>query len=199
MSNVATTYDASNPEQLQATDTVYGVAADAFEPRAVARLLAAKGRGREMPPPVLISDAGTIDALALEVPTWARALVENYWPGALTVVCHQQPSLTWDLGETRGTVAIRMPDLLSRSGPLAVSSANLTGRPAATTAGEAADMLGEEVAVILDAGAATGGVASTILDCTGASPYLLREGAIAAIELRQFLAGLEGDVGLEEG
>lgn len=223
MSTVATTYDARDPEQLQAgleaavlavraghlvvlpTDTVYGLAADAFEPRAVAGLLAAKGRGREMPPPVLISDAGTIDALALEVPRWARALVERYWPGALTVVCHQQPSLTWDLGETRGTVAIRMPDheaareLLSRSGPLAVSSANLTGRPAATTAEEAADMLGEEVEVILDAGPAPGGVASTILDCTGAHPYLLREGAIGTGELRDFLASLEDDVRLEAG
>lgn len=223
MSNVATTYDALDPEQLQAgleaavlairagqlvvlpTDTVYGVAADAFEAPAVAALLAAKGRGREAPPPVLISAAGTIDALTLEPSSWTRALVEEYWPGPLTVVCRQQPSLTWDLGETKGTVAVRMPDhqvaldLLSRSGPLAVSSANLTGRPAAVTAAEAADMLGESVAVIIDAGQAPGGVASTILDCTGANPYLLREGALPASRIEEFLAGLGEDVRLETG
>jgi tRNA threonylcarbamoyl adenosine modification protein (Sua5/YciO/YrdC/YwlC family) len=92
------------------TDTVYGVAADAFDPAAVKSLLQAKGRGREMPPPVLVSAATTIDALAINVPDWARTLVERFWPGPLTLVCHQQASLQWDLGDTRGTVAIRMPD-----------------------------------------------------------------------------------------
>ena len=122
------------------TDTVYGIAADAFSHDAVRRLLEAKGRGREMPPPVLVSAATTLDALAEGVPTWARTLVERFWPGPLTLVCRQQASLMWDLGETRGTVAVRMPDdavalaVLERTGPLAVSSANLTGRPAATDA-----------------------------------------------------------------
>ena len=131
------------------TDTVYGVAADAFDPEAVAALLEAKGRGREMPPPVLVSAATTLDALAVRVPDYARALVEEFWPGPLTLVCHQQASLQWDLGDTRGTVAVRMPDhevaleLLERTGPLAVSSANLTGSPAATDADEAEQMLGE--------------------------------------------------------
>ena len=117
------------------TDTVYGVAADAFDPAAVTALLRAKGRGREMPPPVLVSAATTIDALAVRVPDYARALVEKFWPGPLTLVCHQQTSLQWDLGDTRGTVAIRMPDhelareILERTGPLAVSSANTTGQP----------------------------------------------------------------------
>ena len=117
------------------TDTVYGVAADAFDPAAVTALLRAKGRGREMPPPVLVSAATTIDALAVRVPDYARALVEKFWPGPLTIVCHQQTSLQWDLGDTRGTVAIRMPDhelareVLERTGPLAVSSANTTGSP----------------------------------------------------------------------
>ena len=119
------------------TDTVYGIGADAFEAAAVQRLLDAKGRGRDMPPPVLVSASTTLDALAVNVPGWARALVAEFWPGPLTVVCHQQTSLQWDLGETRGTVAIRMPDddialaVLERTGPLAVSSANITGRPAA--------------------------------------------------------------------
>lgn len=219
MTSVGTIYDTSDPEQLERgleaaaralrdgelivlpTDTVYGVGADAFEASSVAGLLAAKGRGREMPPPVLISAATTIDALALGLPQWARSLVEEYWPGPLTLVCHQQPSLTWDLGETKGTVAMRMPDhevaleLLSRVGPTAVSSANTTGRPAATTAAEAAGMLGEHVSVILDAGPAGGGPASTILNCTTDRPFVLREGAIPTGELRTFLAGL--DVELE--
>ena len=144
------------------TDTVYGIAADAFSHDAVRSLLAAKGRGREMPPPVLVSAATTLDALAEGVPAWARTLVETFWPGPLTLVCRQQSSLVWDLGETRGTVAVRMPDdevalaVLERTGPLAVSSANLTGRPAATDADAAEEMLGDVVAVIVDAGTVPG-------------------------------------------
>ena len=130
------------------TDTVYGIAADAFNPEAVAALLAAKGRGRQMPPPVLVSAKTTVEALASGVPDWALALVEELWPGPLTLVLHQQTSLQWDLGETRGTVAVRMPDhdvaleLLARTGPLAVSSANRTGLPAALDADDAEKMLG---------------------------------------------------------
>src|SRR5690349_19312987 len=167
------------------TDTVYGVAADAFDPAAVKRLLLAKGRGREMPPPVLVSTATTIDALAVNVPTYARTLVERFWPGPLTLVCHQQASLQWDLGDTRGTVAIRMPDhevareILERTGPLAVSSANTTGSPAATDAAGAMRMLGEEVAVVVDAGSSPGGEASTIIDVTGPEPRVLRRGALS--------------------
>ena len=177
------------------TDTVYGVAADAFDPAAVKALLQAKGRGREMPPPVLVSTATTIDALAINVPGWARTLVEEFWPGPLTLVCHQQSSLQWDLGDTRGTVAIRMPDhevareILERTGPLAVSSANTTGRPAATDADEAERMLGEDVAVIVDAGRSPGGEASSIVDVTGTRGRLLRRGALS---LEQLNAALEG-------
>ncbi|WP_249666097.1 L-threonylcarbamoyladenylate synthase [Nocardioides faecalis] len=187
------------------TDTVYGVGADAFDAAAVQRLLAAKGRGREMPPPVLVGTAGTLDALATRVPVYVPVLVERFWPGALTLVCHQQPSLQWDLGETRGTVAVRMPDhevaraLLDRTGPLAVSSANLTGRPAALDADEAMQMLGESVAVVVDGGPAPGGVASTIVDATGERPRLLRDGAISVAELDAALAelGLTVDTGAE--
>ncbi len=192
------------------TDTVYGVGADAFEARAVQRLLDAKGRGRDMPPPVLIGVAATLDALGTGIAPWVRTLVERYWPGPLTVVLRQQSSLRWDLGETRGTVAVRMPDdpvaleLLHRTGPLAVSSANTTGSPAATDADAAERMLGGQVAVILDGGPTAGEVPSTILDCTGDRPRMLRAGAIAAEELIALLeadgvdcGGLSG--GLAEG
>ncbi|WP_294180341.1 L-threonylcarbamoyladenylate synthase [uncultured Schumannella sp.] len=140
------------------TDTVYGVAADAFSPDAVEALLEAKGRDRTSPPPVLVPGIPTLDALAEVVPTEVRRLVEEFWPGGLTVILRARASLDWDLGETRGTVALRQPsdpialELLSETGPLAVSSANLTGEPAATTAEEAERMLGERVAVYLDAG-----------------------------------------------
>jgi tRNA threonylcarbamoyl adenosine modification protein (Sua5/YciO/YrdC/YwlC family) len=166
------------------TDTVYGIAADAFSADAVAALLAAKGRGRQMPPPVLVSAKTTLDALASEVPDWARALVEVFWPGPLTLVLRQQSSLQWDLGETRGTVAVRMPDhevaleLLSRTGPLAVSSANRTGLPAALDADDAEKMLGERVRVILDAGPTPGPVPSTIIDCTADHGRVLRQGVV---------------------
>lgn len=179
------------------TDTVYGLAADAFNPQAVQGLLDAKGRTRQMPPPVLVPSMQTLEALTVDVPAYARAMVDALWPGALTLVCHEQPSLTWDLGETRRTVAVRMPDdaralsLLKRSGPLAVSSANRTGRAAALTVDEAEQMLGDAVAVYLDGGAAQLQAASTILDVTGAAPRILRAGAIATEELATFNSALE--------
>ncbi len=166
------------------TDTVYGLGADAFDPRAVQALLDAKGRGRQMPPPVLIPDARTLDGLATDVPAGVRALAEAFWPGGLTIILRAQPSLAWDLGETRGTVALRMPDhpvalaVLRRTGPLAVSSANLTGRPSATTVQEAYRQLGAKVPVFLDGGAAPGGVASTIVDATGDVLRIVRLGAL---------------------
>ncbi|WP_067437213.1 L-threonylcarbamoyladenylate synthase [Nocardioides jensenii] len=178
------------------TDTVYGIAADAFDADAVRALLAAKGRGREMPPPVLVSAATTLDALTNDVPVWARALVDAFWPGPLTVVCTEQASLRWDLGDTRGTVAVRMPDdplalaVLERSGPLAVSSANLTGRPAALDADTAEEMLGDRVEVIVDGGPSRGAVPSTIVDCTGEAPRLLRAGAISIDAIAEVLEPL---------
>ncbi|CAN5443386.1 hypothetical protein BH09ACT4_BH09ACT4_23070 [soil metagenome] len=153
------------------TDTVYGVAADAFAPKAVQRLLDAKGRDRKAPPPVLIPGIPTLDALAEVVPDEVRALVAEFWPGGLTIILRARRTLDWDLGETRGTVALRMPsnkialELLSETGPLAVSSANTTGEPAATTAAEAEAMLADTVAIYLEAGSA-GDVASTIVDAT---------------------------------
>ena len=178
------------------TDTVYGIGADAFDPAAVRALLAAKGRGREMPPPVLISAATTVDALAVRIPGYARALIDAFWPGPLTLVCHQQGSLQWDLGDTRGTVAVRMPDheiareILERTGPLAVSSANRTGMPAATDADQVEQMLGEEVDVIIDAGESPGGEASTIVDVTGSQGRVLRRGALSLERLNEVLEPL---------
>ncbi len=175
------------------TDTVYGLAADAFSADAVQALLDAKGRGRQSPPPVLIPNVDSLYALAESVPDLALKLAEKYWPGPLTIILRAQPSLQWDLGETKGTVALRVPNqkitlaLLAESGPLAVSSANLTGEPAATTAKQADDYLGEKVAVYLDAGDAELGVASTILDLTGAKVRIVREGAVKRDELAELL------------
>ena len=185
------------------TDTVYGVAADAFDAAAVQRLLDAKGRGRQSPPPVLVPGESTLDALAATVPDAVRTLVAEFWPGGLTVVLPAQPSLVWDLGETNGTVALRMPsdrialELLADTGPLAVSSANSTGSPAAKTAAEAEGMLGDSVAVYLDNGPA--GVSygeadvvetsSTIVDATDLAAgtgglRILRHGVISEERIR---------------
>lgn len=185
------------------TDTVYGIGADAFDPKAVRALLAAKGRGRDMPPPVLVSAASTIDALAIGVSAYARALIRDLWPGPLTLVCRQQPSLQWDIGDTRGTVAIRMPDhevaleLLGRTGPLAVSSANRTGLTAATTADEAESML-PSVDVILDDGPSPGGLPSTIVDVTGPVGRVLRIGALSLDRLNEVVSGLGVEI-VDEG
>jgi len=178
------------------TDTVYGIGADAFDADAVNDLLKAKGRGRDMPPPILVSSATTVDALAADLPGYARALIEEFWPGPLTLVCRQQPSLQWDLGDTRGTVAIRMPDhdvalaVLERTGPLAVSSANKTGQPAATDADAVLEMLGEDVAVVVDAGTSPGGQSSTIIDVTGPQGRVLRRGALSIDDLNEALEPL---------
>lgn len=179
------------------TDTVYGIAADAFAPQAVAALLAAKGRGRSMPPPVLIPRPQTLDGLAVNVSLEARRLAEEFWPGGLTLICHAQPSLTWDLGDTFGTVALRMPDdrvaldLLILTGPLAVSSANRTGHPAAATAAEAYEQLGDAVEVYLEDGPRSADAgASTIVDTTGDLPVVVREGVISFEELRAVVPGV---------
>lgn len=190
------------------TDTVYGVGADAFSPAAVQRLLDGKGRGRNQPPPVLVGSVAAMTALVSEVPAAVNDLIDAFWPGGLTIVLPAQESLVWDLGETRGTVAVRMPDhriareLLMETGPLAVSSANLTGQPAARNAVEAQDMLGDAVAVYLDGGEVAEGIASTIIDATtlvraadlpeGQEPVVrvLREGAISRDRLREVLGDL---------
>jgi L-threonylcarbamoyladenylate synthase len=177
------------------TDTVYGVGADAFSPAAVTRLLAAKGRGRDMPPPVLVGSVRAASALVEDLGSWGQQLIDEFWPGGLTIVCRAQRTLNWDLGDTKGTVAVRMPEdpvtleLLRETGPMAVTSANLTGKPAATTAQEAQEQLGDAVAVYLDGGPSAGGLASTIVDLTGDVPRMLRQGAISIGRLRE-IAGV---------
>lgn len=167
------------------TDTVYGIGADAFDSAAVTALLAAKGRGRDMPVGVLVGSWHTIEGLVYSVPPAARELIRAFWPGALSLVVRQAPSLQWDLGDARGTVMLRMPlhpvalDLLRQTGPMAVSSANVSGQPAANTAEEARRQLGDQVEVYLDGGLAEQQAASTIVDLTGASPRILREGPVA--------------------
>ena len=175
------------------TDTVYGIGADAFDTAAVAALLAAKGRGRDMPVPVLVGSWHTIDGLAFSVPPTARELIRAFWPGPLSIVVQQAPSLQWDLGDARGTVMVRMPlhpvaiELLRDVGPMAVSSANISGRQAATTAEDARRQLGDLVEVYLDAGPSQQQAASTIVDLTGATPRILRPGPITTEQIATVL------------
>ena len=179
------------------TDTVYGVGVDAFAADAVAAVLTAKGRGREMPLPVLVPNPQTVDGLAADVPDYARDLIQAFWPGPLTLVLHAQSSLMWDLGETNGTVALRMPEndaalrLLTEVGPMAVTSANLSGKPPATTILDAASQLGSAVSVYLETGPTAGGLASTILDCTREVPVILRAGAVTAGRIQEVLGDIE--------
>jgi len=178
------------------TDTVYGVAADAFTPRAITGLLAAKGRGRAMPVPVLIADVDTLEGVSTNLGSAARLLTRACWPGGLTVIVEHPPSLAWDLGDAQGTVAVRVPDddltrdLLRETGPLGVSSANRSGRPAARTAGEAIEALGELVAVVLDDGPRADGQPSTIVDCTTDPPRVLRAGAVPESRLHYLVPTL---------
>lgn len=210
------TYDVQNPESetyddaleaaVQAvrdghcvvlpTDTVYGIGCDAFNPDAVAGLLAAKKRDRTMPPPVLVPHLQTVEALAGGIPDDARRLMVAMWPGPLTVILQAQTTLHWDLGETNGTVAVRVPDndvaldILSRTGPMAVSSANLTGQPAATSVELASESLGTSVSVYLDGGTSPQTPASTIVDFTVDPPKVVRPGAISLSELREVHPGI---------
>lgn len=192
------------------TDTVYGIAANAFSPEAVQALLDAKGRGRQSPPPVLVTGINQARALVDSIPDAAIKLAETFWPGALTMIFKSQPSIDWDLGETRGTVALRVPDhkialaLIEETGPLAVSSANLTGQPAAITCQQAFDYLQESVAVYLDSGSSPKGEASTILDMTNlvdsydsagnlnttGSVKIIRRGALSEAKIRSVIGDL---------
>lgn len=184
------------------TDTVYGIAADAFSPQAVTMLLVSKGRSRTMPPPVLIPRINALDGLATDVSADARKLAEAFWPGGLTLILHAQPSLDWDLGDTQGTVALRMPadevaqELLTLTGPLAVSSANRTGQAPAQTAAEARAQLAESVEVYLEGGfrplEGTEAVASTIVDATGPVLRVVRNGAVSLDRLREHVPGVLG-------
>ncbi|MFI8961815.1 L-threonylcarbamoyladenylate synthase [Streptomyces sp. NPDC053493] len=211
---MSTRFDCSDPEERAAgvtaaaeavrqgrlvvlpTDTVYGLGADAFSPAAVAALLAAKGRGRHKPSPVLVDSPRALGELTDALPDAGRALIEAFWPGGLTLVVRHRASLDWDLGETGGTVAVRMPDhpltldLLAATGPLAVSSANLTDHPSPQECADAHRMLGDSASVYLDDGRTPGVLSSSIVDVTGPVPVLVREGTIPAPRLRAVLPDL---------
>jgi len=173
------------------TDTVYGIGADAFMPPAVTALLAAKGRGRSMPPPVLVGSVRAAAALAESLGAFGQDLIDEFWPGPLTLVFRAAPTLKWDLGDTLGTVAVRMPlhpvalELLRKTGPMAVSSANRHGFPPATTAADAESQLGAAVSVYLDGGPCADNAPSTIVDLTGTVPRLLRAGLVTIDQLRK--------------
>lgn len=171
------------------TDTVYGIGALASDHEAVARTLRAKGRGRQMPPPVLLGSIDAIDEVAVDVPAVAYRLAREFWPGALTLILRARPDLGWDLGDTFGTIAVRMPDhpatvkLLENTGPLAVTSANTTGNPPAVQIDQAMSYFGENVDIYLDGGPSHGGIASTILHLADGHPRVVRVGALSLEEL----------------
>ncbi len=166
------------------TDTVYGVAADAFNPIGTAAVFAAKRRDRSAPLPVLVRSPKQLLGLVTAVPEEVNRLMAAYWPGPLTIVVRSEPNLAWDLGDSDGTVAVRMPfddatlAIISAVGPLAVTSANLSGNPAATTAQLARTQLGDAVAVYVDGGRRTDTTPSTIVDLTRGEPIILRSGPL---------------------
>lgn len=175
------------------TDTLYGLGCDAFDNDAVASLLATKHRGPDMPVPVLVGSWETYKGLVAATTETMQLLVEAFWPGGLSIVVPQAPSLPWNLGDTRGTVMLRMPahpvaiELLREVGPMAVSSANISGHTPPTTALAAKQQLGQAVSVYLDGGEAEIGKPSTIVDLSQSHPYLLREGAISAERIEEVI------------
>ncbi len=177
------------------TDTVYGIGADAFNPQATARVFEAKRRPRSMPLPVLVARPRQAWALCSGVPRAAQDLVAAFWPGPLTLILPEAEDLSWDLGETRGGVAVRMPahedllELISMIGPLAATSANPTGEPTPRTVDEIANALGDAVSFYLDGGPAAGDAPSTIVDLTRRRPKVTREGAIGKREIEKALEG----------
>lgn len=188
------------------TDTVYGIACDPSSPGAVRELFEIKKRVRSKPSPVLLGRHDSLASIVDVVPDTVWSIVRNFWPGAVTLVFKALPELSWDLGESQGTVALRMPDhkitleILRETGPLAVSSANLSGKPAASSMGEAFDQFGEKVEMYVDAGPVGRGLnsrakskGSTIVDVTGVSSggffEVLREGDVSWQKIRDTAGG----------
>jgi L-threonylcarbamoyladenylate synthase len=179
------------------TDTVFGIGGDAFKSWSVTALQNAKGRERRLPVSVLVGSRHTLDGLVYGLPAVARDLVEAFWPGALTIIVEHASSLQWDLGETDGKVAVRMPlhplalEVLRETGPMAVSSANKEGNPPATTAAQARDEFGYAVSVYLEAAVSPDPMSSTIVDVSGARPKLVRAGAITYEQLLEVAPEME--------
>jgi len=174
------------------TDTVYGVGALAFDGKAVESIYAAKERPIEKAIPVLIGDMNELDEVALDISHVVRELAVRFWPGPLTILVPKKPGLPESVSAT-STVGVRVPDhdiaraLLRAAGPMAVTSANLSGRASPTTAEEVLAQLGGRIELIIDGGKTPGGMPSTLVDCTGDEIRVLREGPITEEELRSAL------------
>lgn len=189
---IAAAVDAAKSGELVVfpTDTVYGVGADAFTPHAVRALHSARGMDQQVAPPVLVGSRHTLDGLVYSLPKAARELADAFWPGALTILVEHSPSLQWDLGETDGVVAVRMPlhpvalEVLREVGPMAVTTANKVGAGAPITAEEAREQLEYSVRVYLEAGQAADPAPSTVVDVTGDVPRVMRVGSIPWEKLR---------------
>ena len=166
------------------TDTVYGVGSLAFHEKAIESIYIAKDRPMEKAIPVLIGDSEDLFKVADEIPIFAARLIARFWPGPLTVLVPKKPTLPEAISAT-STVGVRVPDhdvtrtLLRLAGPMAVTSANISGRPSPTTAQEVFAQLGGRIALIVDGGETPGGIPSTLVDCTGEEIQVLREGPIA--------------------
>jgi len=174
------------------TDTVYGVGALPRHPQAIARLYEVKGRSQEKAIPILLSEAAGMEQVAVNVGVMAYTLAAAFWPGPLTLVVPKHPSLPEEISSTP-TVGVRMPDhpvalaLLRQAGPLAVTSANLSGNPSCVTARQVLEQIGGRLPLLLDGGRTPGGVSSTVVDCTGLQPRILRQGPVSLEDIRSAL------------
>jgi L-threonylcarbamoyladenylate synthase len=180
------------------TDTVYGVAADPFRTGASDRLFLLKGRPRNVVLPVLVADAEQAFSLSTAVPEAAVTLAGRFWPGPLTLVLPRRPDLGADLGEEDATVGVRCPAhpvpiaICRRMGPLATTSANRHNQLPATTARGVAEALGPDLVLVLDAGTCDG-LPSTVVDCTGRDPKVLRPGRLPVEDIFAALAPGPGE------
>ena len=170
------------------TDTVYGVGCLAFHQQAIESIYVAKDRPIEKAIPVLIGDNEDLIKVAEEIPIFAMRLIDRFWPGPLTVLVPKKPTLPEAISAT-STVGVRVPDhdiaraLLRLAGPMAVTSANISGQASPTTAQQVFAQLGGRIAMIIDGGDTPGGIPSTLVDCTGEEIQVLREGPIGKEEL----------------
>jgi L-threonylcarbamoyladenylate synthase len=178
------------------TDTVYGVGALAFDGKAIESIYAAKDRPAEKAIPILIGDAEDLEKVAVDIPAAARQLAARFWPGPLTILVPKRLDLPEAVSAT-STVGVRVPDhevaraLLRMAGPMAVTSANISGAQSPITAEEVYEQLGGRIPLIIDGGKTPGGIPSTLVDCTIQGLKVLREGPISLEDLRSTLHNLE--------
>lgn len=174
------------------TDTVYGIGTTAFDEKAVSQMFAVKDRSKERAIPILVSDLAQLDTLAEEIPTIAGRLIDAFWPGPLTVVFKKRNGVAASVSRT-GTIGVRMPDhpfvraLINSVGPMAVTSANLAGSPSLCSASEVFEVMKGKIELVIDGGSTPGGVPSTVVDCTGSGPVILRQGPITLADIQRVL------------